>query len=65
MIEEKNIFNKKVIAFFHPNIKKIQSPKSPKVDVRGGLPIGGVALPNPEMLKKIKNDPDTMMNMML
>lgn len=48
--------------------KKIQSPKSPKVDVKGGLPIlpiGGVALPNPEMLKKIKNDPDTMMNMML
>jgi len=29
------------------------------------MPIGGVALPNPEILKKIKNDPDTMMNMML
>lgn len=32
--------------------------------MKASLPIG-VALPNPEMLKKIKNDPDTMMNMML
>jgi len=35
------------------------------MDGKNNLPINGIALPNPEMLKKFKNDPDTMMTMML
>ncbi len=38
--EEKNIFNKKVISFFHPSIKKRFSLQNhQKVDVKAGLPI--------------------------